>query len=71
MWNILIDILHVLTGETVEYVLEYSYTLMSSDDANIVELGNANKFTMLKKKDALTDVQGWYSARIENKKIRR
>ena len=40
----------MLAGETVEYVPECSYTLMSSDDANTVELGNANKFTMLKKK---------------------
>ena len=50
MWKILIDILHVLAGETVEYVLECSYILMSSVNANTVELGNANKFTMFKKK---------------------
>ena len=40
----------MLTGETIEYVPECSYTLMSSDDANIGELGNANKFSMFKKK---------------------
>ena len=71
MWRGQINILHVLAGETVEYVLECSYTLMCSDNANTVELGNVNKFTMLKKKDAVTDVQEWYSARIEIKKISR
>ena len=40
----------MLGGETVEYVPECSYILMSSDDANTVELGNANKFAMFKKK---------------------
>ena len=68
MWKILIDILHVLARETVEYVIECSYILMSSVKANTIELANANKFTMLKKKDALTDVQGWYSAKSERKK---
>ena len=50
MWNILIDILHVLVGKNIEYIPECSYTLMCSDDANIGELGNANKFSMFKKK---------------------
>ena len=68
MWRGQINILHVLVGKNIEYVLEYSYTLMCSDGANIGELGNANKFAMVKKKDALTDIQGWYSARIEIKK---
>ena len=40
----------MLAGETVEYVLECSYILMSSVNANTIELANANKFTMLKKK---------------------
>ena len=68
MWRGQINILHVLVGENVEYVPECSYILMSSDNANTVELGNAKKFAMVKKKDALTDIQGWYSARIEIKK---
>ena len=68
MWRVLINILHVLVGEIVEYVPECSYTLMCSDDANIGELGNANKFAMFKKKDALTNIQEWYSTRIKNKK---
>ena len=50
MWRVLINSLHVLVGEIVEYVPECSYTLMCSDDANIGELGNANKFAMFKKK---------------------
>ena len=58
----------MLGGETVEYIPECSYTLMSSDNANVGELGNAKKFAIFKKKDAVTDVQEWYSARIENKK---
>ena len=50
MWRVLINILHVLGGETVEYVPECSYILMCSNDVNVGESGNANKFTMLKKK---------------------
>ena len=40
----------MLAGETVEYVSECSYILMSSVNANIEEVENANKFTMFKKK---------------------
>ena len=50
MWRGQINILHVLVGENVEYIPECSYTLMCSNDVNVGELGNANKFAMFKKK---------------------